>query len=193
MPRPKSQSDEQVLEAALALVHSGGIDRLTFAALADQCGLSAATLVQRFGTKPALIQRTLLHAWDKLQARTLELASSVPKTPDGAVELLVGLSHYDGDVEAYAEGLLILREDLRDPVLRSRGVAWEADLTGAISKCFASVPNAPSGIGFALAAHWQGALTWWAFSAQRPLDDYLADSLRGLITMLLREPVPQSP
>ena len=86
-----------------------------------------------------------------------------------------------------------MREDLRDPVLRSRGVAWEADLTGAISKCFASVPNAPSGIGFALAAHWQGALTWWAFSAHRPLDDYLTDSLRGLITMLLREPVPQSP
>lgn len=189
MPRPKSQSDEQVLDAALALVHSsGGVDRLTFAALADRCGLSAATLVQRFGTKPALTQRTLLHAWDKLQARTLELASSVPKTPDGAVELLVCLSHHDGDVETYAEGLLILREDLRDPVLRSRGVVWEAALTTAIGECFASVPDAPSGIGFALAAHWQGALIWWAFGAQRPLDDYLAESLRTLISMLLRSP-----
>lgn len=189
MPRSKSQSDEQVLDAALALVHSsGGVDRLTFAALADRCGLSAATLVQRFGTKPALTQRTLLHAWDKLQARTLELASSVPKTPDGAVELLVCLSHHDGDVEAYAEGLLILREDLRDPVLRSRGVVWEAALTTAIGECFASVPDAPSGIGFALAAHWQGALIWWAFGAQRPLDDYLAESLRTLISMLLRSP-----
>lgn len=188
MPRPKSQSDEQVLDAALALVHSSGVDRLTFAALADRCGLSAATLVQRFGTKPALTQRTLLHAWDKLQARTLELASSVPKTPDGAVELLVCLSHHDGDVETYAEGLLILREDLRDPVLRSRGVVWEAALTTAIGECFASVPDAPSGIGFALAAHWQGALIWWAFGAQRPLDDYLAESLRTLISMLLRSP-----
>jgi AcrR family transcriptional regulator len=186
VPRPKTQSDEQVLDAALALVHSSGVDRLTFAALADRCGLSAATLVQRFGTKPALTQRTLLHAWDKLQARTLELASSGPKTPDGAVELLIGLSRRDGDVEAYAEGLLILREDLRDPVLRARGVAWEAALTAAISECFASVPDAPAGIGFALAAHWQGALTWWAFSAHRPLDDYLAESLRTLISMLLQ-------
>ncbi len=186
MSRPKSQPDEQVLDAALTLVHVGGVDRLTFAALADRCGLSAATLVQRFGTKTALIQRTLLHAWDKLQVRTLELASSVPKTPDGAVELLVGLSHHDGGVEAYAESLLILREDLRDPVLRSRGAAWEAALTTAIGECFASVPDAPSGIGFALAAHWQGALTWWAFGAQRPLDDYLAESLRALISMLLR-------
>ena len=146
--------------------------------------------MQRFGTKAALTQRTLLHAWDKLQARTLELASSVPKTPDGAVELLVGLSRHDDDIEAYAEGLLVLREDLRDPVLRSRGAAWEAALTAAIGDCFASVPGAPDGIGFALAAHWQGALTWWAFGAQCPLDDYLGESLRTLISLLLRSPGP---
>ena len=190
MPRSKSQSDEQVLDAALAIVHSDGVDRLTFAALAERCGLSAATLVQRFGTKPALIQRTLLHAWDKLQVRTLELASSVPKTPDGAVELLVGLSHYDGNVEDFAEGLLVLREDLRDPVLRSRGAAWEATLTAAVGECFVSVPGTPGGIGFALAAHWQGALIWWAFGRQDPLDDYLGESLRTLTSMLLRSPRP---
>jgi AcrR family transcriptional regulator len=190
MPRSKSQSDEQVLDAALAVVHSDGVDRLTFAALAERCGLSAATLVQRFGTKPALIQRTLLHAWDKLQARTLELASSVPRTPDGAVQLLVGLSHHDGTAEDFAEGLLVLREDLHDPVLRSRGAAWEATLTAAVSECFASVPAAPRGIGFALAAHWQGALIWWAFSPQRPLDDYLSESLRTLVSMLLCSPRP---
>jgi AcrR family transcriptional regulator len=186
MPRSKSQPDEQVLDAALAIIHSGGVDRLTFAALASSCGLSAATLVQRFGSKPALTQRTLLHAWGKLRARTLELAASVPKTPDGAVELLVGLSHYEGTVEDFAEGLLVLREDLRDPVLRSQGAAWEAALTTAISECFASVPGAPAGIGFALAAHWQGALIWWAFGAQGPLDDYMSESLRTLIPMLLR-------
>ena len=190
MPRSKSQSDEQVLEVALAIVHSDGVDRLTFAALAERCGLSAATLVQRFGTKPALVQRTLLHAWDNLQARTIELASSVPKTPDGAVQLLVGLSHQDGAVEDFAEGLLVLREDLRDPVLRSRGTAWEATLTAAIGECFASVPAAPDGIGFALAAHWQGALIWWAFSPQRPLDDYLGESLRTVISILLRSSSP---
>jgi AcrR family transcriptional regulator len=185
MPRPKLQSDEQVLDAALAIVRSGGVDSLTFAALAGGSGLSSATLVQRFGTKAALIQRTLLHAWDKLQARTLELASSVPRTPDGAVELLVGLSHYDGPVEDFAEGLLVLREDLRDPVLRRRGAVWETTLTTALNECFASEPGAPGGIGFALAAHWQGALIWWAFSAKQPLDDYLTSSLRTLIGLLL--------
>ena len=85
---------------------------------------------------------------------------------------------------------MVLREDLRDPVLRSRGAAWEATLTTAVGECFASVPGAPGGIGFALAAHWQGALIWWAFGAQRPLDDYLRESLRTLISTLLRSPRP---
>jgi hypothetical protein len=57
-----------------------------------------------------------------------------------------------------------------------------------LGECFASVPDAPSAIGFALAAHWQGALIWSAFGAQRPLDDYLAESLRTLISVLLRSP-----
>ena len=58
----------------------------------------------------------------------------------------------------------------------------------AVGECFASVPGAPGGIGFALAAHWQGALIWWAFDAQRPLDNYLNESLRTLISLLLRSP-----
>ena len=75
------------------------------------------------------------------------------------------------------------------PFSRSRGAAWEATLTTAVGECFASVPGAPGGIGFALAAHWQGALIWWAFDAQRPLDNYLNESLRTLISLLLRSPV----
>lgn len=185
MPRPKTRSDEQVLDAALALVHDGGRERLTFAALADRCGLSTATLVQRFGTKAALTQRALLQAWDRLDALTAELAGTGAKTPDGAVDLLVGLSGQYGGVQHYRSGLLVLHEDLRDPVLRGRGTAWEGALTAALDACFASTPDAPDRIGHALASHWQGAMTWWAFEASRPLPDYLADSLHEVVAILV--------
>ncbi|GHC64893.1 hypothetical protein [Limoniibacter endophyticus] len=49
------------------------------------------------------------------------------KSPKGAVELLVALSADYGAIDSYADGLLILREDLRDPDLRARGKAWETD------------------------------------------------------------------
>ena len=77
--------------------------------------------MQRFKSKAGLVQSTLLHAWDRLDEKTAALAAAVPKTPEGAIELLVALSRDYGGIEAYAEGLLVLREDLRDPVLRARG------------------------------------------------------------------------
>ncbi|WP_433781388.1 TetR family transcriptional regulator [Actinomycetospora sp. CA-101289] len=189
MPRPKTRTDEQVLDAALELVHVGGVERLTFAAVAERCGLSAATLVQRFGTKATLTHRALWHAWDRLDASTAELAAAVPRTPDGAVELLIGLSRqYGDDVATYRSGLLVLHEDLGDASLRARGRAWEQALTAALEGCFASTRGAPAGIGHVLASHWQGALTWWAFDASSSLGDYLTGSLGALIAMLVPSP-----
>lgn len=83
-------------------------------------GSAPATLVQRFGSKPALVKAALVRAWDLLDARTEAVAAA---TPAGAVALLVGLSDYpEGD--AYADQLMVLREDLRDAELRQRGRRW---------------------------------------------------------------------
>jgi len=186
VPRPKTRTDQQVLDAALELMHAWGVERLTFAAVGERCGLSAATLVQRFGTKATLTHRALWHGWDRLDALTAELAAAVPKTPDGAVELLTGLSRqYGDDVASYRSGLLVLHEDLGDPSLRARGRTWEQALTAALDECFSSVRDAPHRIGHALASHWQGALTWWAFDASSSVGDYLAHSLDELIAMLV--------
>lgn len=184
MARPKTRTDRQVLDAALALVREEGVARLTFSALASRSGLSGATLVQRFESKATLVQRTLLHAWDELDARTRELAAATPRTPGGAIELLVGLSEQHGGIESYGDGLLLLREDVRDPVLRARGVAWESELTEALAARFAGLPHAPTDIGYALAAYWQGSLTWWAFRADPPLRDFLTEKLDAFIRLL---------
>jgi AcrR family transcriptional regulator len=88
MPRPKTLPDKDVLEAAHKLMHQRGPEALTFATLARACGLSSSTLVQRFKSKAMLIQSTLLHAWDRLDEKTTGLAATVPKTADGAIELL---------------------------------------------------------------------------------------------------------
>ena len=148
MPRHKTLSDRDVLAAAHKLIHERGPEALTFESLARACGLSASTLVQRFGTKAGLKQSTLLHAWDRLDEKTASLAATVPKTAAGAIELLVALSRDYGGIEAYAEGLLVLREDLRDPVLRARGAAWKACLSArsriASPRCRRSARHRPA-------------------------------------------------
>src|SRR4030095_11099098 len=121
MPRSKTLPDEDVLEAAHRLMHERGPEALTFESLARACGLSASTLVQRFGTKAGLKQSTLLHAWDRLDEKTAGLAATVPKTATGAIELLVALSRDYGGIEAYAEGLLLVREDPPGPPPGYRG------------------------------------------------------------------------
>lgn len=184
MPRPKTQTDVDVLEAALALIHAEGPDALTFQALSRACGLSASTLVQRFRTKAELVRAALLQAWDGLDAETARLAQACRPTPEGAIELLLGLSHY-GEIDAYADALLILREDLRDPALRARGAAWKAALSGALEARFAGVAGAPEGVGLLLAAQWQGAVIWWSFDPQGPVEDYVAASLRALVRTLV--------
>lgn len=177
MPRPKTLPDSDVLEAALKIIHGGGPEALTFASLAKACGLSAATLVQRFGSKEDLKRRALLHAWDHLDGETARVAAALPKTPAGAVRLLVGLSGDYGGIEAYAEGLLVLREDLRDPILRKRGAAWKAALTEALDGCFRDIPAAPVGVGLMMASIWQGALLWWGFDPKVDVADFVEESL----------------
>jgi AcrR family transcriptional regulator len=185
MPRPRKLSDKEVLDAALQVMHAHGPDALTFAALSEACGLSSATLVQRFANKPNLIRQTVMHAWDRLDAQTEALASSIPRTPAGAIDLLVGLSAQYGGIEDYAEGLLLLREDLRDPVLRARGAKWKSRLCPLLDECFAGISGVPEGIGLLMAAQWQGALLWWAFDPRVPVQEFLEDGLGWFVSRLL--------
>lgn len=181
MTRPKSQSDEQVLDVALAMLQESGVRGLTFSALAARCGLAAPTLVQRFANKSTLTRRALLHAWDQLEARTRDLAERTPRTATGAIELLLALSQdFDKDADAYADGLLLLREDMRDPVLRARGVAWERQLVAALDE---RLPGT-AGAGYALAAFWQGAVVWGGYRRDRPLTEYLDEKLRCFVAVL---------
>lgn len=182
MARSKTLSDEELLDVALRLMYERGPESLTFAALAQACGLSASTLVQRFSSKRELVQNALLRAWDRLDQRTADLAAALPPTPDGAVELLAQLSVNYGDIDTYADNLLILREDLRDPVLRARGAAWKIALSRALDRCLDGVAGKPPGLGQLMAAQWQGALLWWSFEPRENVEDFVRQSLKQFLS-----------
>ncbi len=55
MPRPRTVSDDDVLDGVLALAPRVGPAKLTLAAAAREVGLSPATLIQRYGTKHELL------------------------------------------------------------------------------------------------------------------------------------------
>ena len=180
MPRKRSVSDESILDDALRLAETRGPAALTFSALSAEVGLAPATLVQRFGTKAGLLRAALLRAWDHLDAATAAADAAAPEGPDGVVELVTALSRqYDPSEDA--DQILLLREDLRDPVLRARGRTWIAALAAAVER---RLPGAEPGVGRLVVAQWQGSLTVWQFHREGELDVALGEAVAALLDAL---------
>lgn len=68
-PRPRTVDDNTILEAAFRVISKIGPDRLTLADVGAEAGLSAATLVQRFGSKRELMLSILRHSLQAVDAR----------------------------------------------------------------------------------------------------------------------------
>lgn len=163
MGRIKTVSNEAALDALLTAVEKSGPQELSFSKASAIVGLSPSSLVQRFGTRDGMVRAVLVHAWDRLDALTLAAASDTSQTPDGAIELLLRLMP-DARAEAdLNEGLLLLREDFRDPVLRARGAAWGQRLADMLGDRLRPGSASAGTIGWQMLAIWQGAVIWWGF------------------------------
>lgn len=184
MARPRKISDDDVIEAVAALLSRSGPAALTFAAAAEATGLSPATLVQRYGSRDALMQAALLWMWDQLDLETAAADAAQPLDPKGAIALLIRLSAGHGAGDEAAQGLLLLREDFRDPALRARGVAWQQALSHALGRRLTDDAAKQERLGRLMASQWQGAILWWFFSRDGTLRGYLRRELREWLQTL---------
>lgn len=186
MARTKTVSDEAVLDAAMVLMVRAGPDAVTFAAVGREVGLSAATLVQRHATKAEFLRAVLLRAWDQLDEQTARLDESAELSPEGAVQMLVAMFPVGEGEADYAEGLLILREDMRDPLLRERGAQWGATLAKVLGRRLSDDPQRQPVLGRLMASQWQGAQLWWAFERQGDPASAIGAELRRWCEVVLR-------
>lgn len=184
MARRKTIPDEAVLDTILETLRQTGPADLTFALAAKAAGLSAATLVQRYGDREALLEAVLLRAWDRLDAETE--AADAEEAPDlqGAIAFLLRLMPPEAAEETATDGLLLLREDIRNPVLRARGAAWGLRVARALGRRLSADPGEGERLGWQMAGIWQGAHLWWAFTRSQPAEaamrSALEDWARGL-------------
>jgi AcrR family transcriptional regulator len=192
MPRKRTIPDEDLLDAALGLVRAVGPEAVSFGSLASRVDLAASTLVQRFGSKAGLLQAALLRAWRQLEAATDEAIATAPGGPAGVVELLVSLTG-QYDAHDFADQLRVLREDVRDPVLRKRGQAWFAALSDAVEARLADAPGGAAGLGQLVVSTWQGTLTVWSFTREGPAVDVVRHTLDELLGRLVARPTRRRP
>lgn len=178
MARHKSVSDEDLLDRLMPALVRHGPDGLTLALAGAAAGLAPATLVQRFGTREAMIEAILLRAWDRLDAATEAADVAAGAGPEGALALLRGLMPMADAETDVTDGLLLLREDFRNPVLRARGKAWGERLAVALGRRLDPVPESGLCLGWQMLQVWQGALIWWAFTRQGAASDHVQAALR---------------
>ena len=184
MPRTKTLSDAAVLEAVARVMFRKGPQDFTLAAAASEAGVAPATLIQRFGDKQALIVRAI----ERDNARFIAFLAAPPAAVGAraVIALFRGMSQTFGDMGAFADQLLWLREDMRDPDLNRLARERFAALRAAVAARMPPLAIAPDLAARLVEAQWQGALNQWGIEPKGSLADYVAESLAGWFELVSR-------
>jgi AcrR family transcriptional regulator len=122
-PRPRKVSDEDVFTAALRAMSRFGPGELTLAHIADEAGVTAGALVQRFGSKRqlqlALAARGAEGTGDFIRGLAEKHASPLAAVRDYAA----CMAHLAASPDALARNLAYLQIDLVDPDFRKHLLA----------------------------------------------------------------------
>ena len=179
MPRTKTLSDDDVLKAAARVMFAGGPADFTLAQVARAAGIAPATLVQRFGDKHGLIVAAI--AQDNRQ-----FAAALTKLPKGrSAEAVIGVFRVlmsggeDVTDDGFAEGLLWLHQDMRDPDLNKLCRERFALLRAAIVARLPPLALPPNQAAQLIEATWNGALIQWGIERKGSLDAYVLGSLKA--------------
>ena len=114
-PRPRTIDDAAILDAAGRIISRHGPTRFTLADVAGEVGLSAATLVQRFGSKRGLMLALARSACDAVDACFDAVRASSPSPLAAVVAAGTEMTQYVNSPEEMSNHLAFLQTDLSDP------------------------------------------------------------------------------
>lgn len=152
MSRKRLIPDAEIFALILGQLAQGGEKTVTFASISAASGLAAPTLVQRYGSREAMVLIAVADLWDRIETATEAAEADALVSPKGAMGILKVLSELAG-----TPGLLAL--SLRDETLASRAEAWRGRVEAALAKRLGSGVKADEAAA-ALFALWQGRLLW---------------------------------
>jgi AcrR family transcriptional regulator len=114
-PRPRTIDDAGILEAAGRAISRLGPARMTLADVAREAGLSAATLVQRFGSKRGLLLALARSAVDSVDACFAVVRAANPSPLEALIAGATEMTRHVQSPEEMANHLSFLQIDLSDP------------------------------------------------------------------------------
>lgn len=131
-PRPRTIPDEAILTATVAVMSRLGPVRLTLAEVAKEAGLSAATLVQRFGSKRGLLLAVAEAAAGGMDEAFAMVRAAHPSPLEALLDCATFLTRHSNSPEELVNHLaFFLQIDVSDPdFYRHTLVSSRATLAG---------------------------------------------------------------
>jgi TetR/AcrR family macrolide resistance operon transcriptional repressor len=175
MPRHKLQSDEDVLDLAHAILIERGAGALTLSRVAEQVGLSKATLVQRFGGKETLVRRI---AERQIELTQIYLDSlPIQTSAAGLLQFLQTIVTSMGTGKHFAGHLDLALLEASDPELRALANQRYRLVQAAIAKRVPPTSDDPDAIATHLHAVIAGASMQWIVADDPNLSRFVMSRL----------------
>lgn len=146
MGRPRSISDDVILDAVLTLLVAGGEGAVSFGTVSKACGLAPPTLVQRYGDRQGMLRAALKRGWARL-AEAAEVAAEQEESAQGFLKLL-----------GAEEVLPLVVASRADPEAAAHAADWRADVERVLMAKLGGRPDAAA----MLFSAWQGRMLWEA-------------------------------
>ena len=178
-PRPRTVTDEEILGATHRAISALGPAKITLADVAREAGLSAATLVQRFGSKRGLLLALVSSGVDSVESCFTAVRQAHRSPYAALIAAATELTRHMKTPEELANGLAFLQMDVSDPdfhrlalghskqvIAGYRALLDEAVKAGELAKCntarLARAVGAVSGRSLiAWAIHREGTAEKW--------------------------------
>jgi AcrR family transcriptional regulator len=195
MSRPRKVTDDQLFAATHAVMNRVGPGELTLAAIAEEAGVTAAVLVQRFGSKRAL----LLALAETFAARAGSLVEGLAarhRSPLAAVRAYADcMSGMAASPAAFARSLAYLQIDLTDPDFRKhllrQARATRAALRRLLDRAIHSgelVRDAnPARLARTIETTLSGSMITWAFYQDGSAARWVRSDLEAVLKPYLSE------
>lgn len=188
-PRPRKASDEQIFAAAHRIITRLGPAQWTLADIAAEAGLTAGALVQRFGSKRAL----MVALTEQVAAATPAMFARLRARHASPLAALRAYAAWHAQMGkspgGLAHHLAYLQIDLTDPDLhrhvREQARASREALRGMVADAVAA-GELPPGIDAAAVARAvevtvSGSLMAWAFHQEGPAAEWVRHDLDAVL------------
>jgi AcrR family transcriptional regulator len=198
-PRPRKASDDQLFAATHAVMNRVGPRELTLAAIAREAGVTAAVMVQRFGSKRAL----LLALSKKCAEGAGEFIASLAErhaSPLAALRAYAGcMAGMAASPSALARSLAYLQIDLTDEEFRRHLVkqarATRAGLRRLVEDAVAAGELSHSVKAAQLARTIEvvlsGSMISWAFYREGTAARWMRADLEAILAPWITKPRPR--